>query len=407
MLKNYLKIAFKVFLRRKFFTFISLFGIALTLIVLVVAVALWDHVFGPQPPETDANRLITLYFVHARGPSGHNTSGPAGYMFHDRYVRTLKEPERISVHAIFLPTISYRNGAEIKSWLKNVDGEFWRVFRFNFLEGAPFSSEDEKSGNRVAVINETTRRRFFGDGNAIGQMIELDRQSFRVVGVVSDVPMLRLTTFADAWVPISTRKSPQYKTDFENGMFFSTILAKSPADIPKIQEEFKGMLTRIEYPDPKSVNQLQGLPRTLLDAASEEMAQGYLTTAVFIAMILFMCLPTINLININVSRIRERSSEIGVRRAFGASSLTLVAQFVVENIVLTLLGGVLAFGGSQLVLRTINQSGWIPYAQLTLNPRIFLSGLLIAVFFGLFSGVYPAWKMSRLHPVEALRGRES
>ena len=77
MLKNYLKIAFKVFLRRKFFTFISLFGIALTLIVLVVAAALWDHVFGPQPPETNADRLITLYFVHARGPQGASSTGPA------------------------------------------------------------------------------------------------------------------------------------------------------------------------------------------------------------------------------------------------------------------------------------------------------------------------------------------
>ena len=406
MLKNYLKIAFKVFLRRKFFTFISLFGIALTLIVLVVAVALWDHVFGPQAPEAAADRLLTVYFVHARGPRG-NTTGPAGYAFHDRYVRTLKEPETVTVHSIFLPVISYRRGTEIKSWVKNVDGEFWQVFRFNFLEGGPFTSDDEKNGNRVTVINQTTRQRFFAGESPLGKAIELEGRSFQVVGVVSDVPMLRFTSFADAWVPISTRKSQMYKSEFENGMFFSTILAKSPADLAKIQEEFKGMLTRIEYPDPKSINQLNGRPETLLETISQELCNGYLTTAALIAMILFMCLPTINLININISRIRERSSEIGVRKAFGASSLTLVGQFVIENVVLTLLGGILAFVGSQLVLRTINHSGWIPYAQLTLNPRIFLYGLAIALFFGLFSGVYPAWKMSRLHPVEALRGRES
>jgi putative ABC transport system permease protein len=405
MLKNYLKIAFKVFLRRKFFTFISLFGISLTLIVLVVAVALWDHVFGPQAPEAHADRLLTLYMVKATGPRG-NTGGPAGYAFHDRYVRTLKEPETVSVHGIFLPVISYRDGREIKSWLKNVDGEFWKVFRFNFLEGGPFSSDDEKNGNRVAVINETTRRRFFGDLKAVGQAIDLEGQSFRIVGVVADVPMLRFTPFADVWVPISTRKSTQYKTEFENGMFFSTMLAKSPADLGKIQEEFNGMLTRVEYPDPKSINKISGQPQTLLQAASDELFDGFLTTGVTLAVILFLCLPTINLININVSRIRERASEIGVRKAFGASSWTLVGQFVIENVLLTLIGGILAFAGAQLVLRTINNSGWIPYAHLTVNPRIFLYGFLIAVFFGLFSGVYPAWKMSRLHPVEALRGRE-
>jgi putative ABC transport system permease protein len=245
MLKNYLKIAFKVFLRRKFFTFISLFGIALTLIVLVIAVSLWDHVFGPHSPETRPDRVFTVYFIHATGPRGNSVSGPAGYTFHDRYVRTLTSPERVSVHGIFLPSVSYRNGAKVKSWVKNVDAEFWRVFQFNFVEGGPFTADDEKNGNQVVVINETTSRRFFGAASAIGKLIELDRQSFRVVGVVSDIPMLRFTSFADAWMPISSRKSQQYKQEFENGMFFSTILAKSAADMPKIREEFAWKLPRM------------------------------------------------------------------------------------------------------------------------------------------------------------------
>ena len=123
-----------------------------------------------------------------------------------------------------------------------------------------------------------------------------------------------------------------------------------------------------------------------------------------IAALLFMLLPTINLININISRIMERASEIGVRKAFGASSWTLVGQFVVENILLTLVGGAIGFVISVFVLHLISQSNLFPYATFTMNYRIFLGGLALAIVFGLLSGVYPAWKMSRLHPVDALKG---
>ncbi len=117
-----------------------------------------------------------------------------------------------------------------------------------------------------------------------------------------------------------------------------------------------------------------------------------------------MLLPAVNLVNLNTSRIMERASEIGVRKAFGASSRTLVGQFVVENLVLTLVGAAVGFVVAALLLQVINASGMIQYAQLQLNYRIFGWGVLLAVAFGLLSGVYPAWRMSRLHPVLALKG---
>jgi putative ABC transport system permease protein len=123
--------------------------------------------------------------------------------------------------------------------------------------------------------------------------------------------------------------------------------------------------------------------------------------------VLFVTLPTVNLVNVNISRILERASEIGVRKAFGAPTRSLVAQFVVENVILTMVGGTIGLVLSALVLRAMNQSGFVAHSAFTINARVFVYAVLMAIGFGLVSGVYPAWRMARLHPVEALKGGPS
>ena len=123
-----------------------------------------------------------------------------------------------------------------------------------------------------------------------------------------------------------------------------------------------------------------------------------------VAALLFMLLPAINLINLNISRILERSSEIGVRKAFGATSLDLVGQFLLENVVLTLTGGLIGLLASTWVLDIINRSGVIPHSHFHVNARVFVVAIALSILFGAISGVYPAWRMSRLDPVDALQG---
>jgi putative ABC transport system permease protein len=118
-----------------------------------------------------------------------------------------------------------------------------------------------------------------------------------------------------------------------------------------------------------------------------------------------MLLPALNLININVSRTLERAAEIGVRKAFGATAGRLAGQFLVENLVLTLVGGLLGLGLAAGVLHLLNGSQFIPYAHLGLNGRVFGLGLGLALLFGLLSGAYPAYKMSKLPANQALKGR--
>jgi putative ABC transport system permease protein len=413
MLSSYLKIALKVLRRRRFYTFISLFGIAFTLLVLTVATAFLDHVFGPHPPETRGKRTRGVYMIRLTGAGPRITNFP-GYAFLDRYVRTLPGVERVSLFTRQERVVTYRDGARLDLYRKYTDGDFWRVMDFHFLEGGPFTAKDDEERSRVAVINASTRKRFFGAEQAVGKTVEIDDQGFRVVGVVEDVSYLRLTPFADVWLPIGTIKDDSYRTAFE-GSFMAAILAPRVEDLPRIAEEYRATLSRIESPNPRRFTQVAGgidTPFSLLsrilfnhgrfDQSRPATLLGWLLGLAF----LFMLLPTVNLVNVSLSRILERASEIGVRKAFGASSSTLVGQFLVENVVLTLVGGLLGFVLSALVLGGINDSGLFPYARFALNGRVFLYGLLLTLFFGVLSGAYPAWKMSRLHPVDALKGAQ-
>lgn len=416
MIKNYLKVALKILGRRKFFTFISLFGISITLLVLLLATALLDHVFAAETPEVHADRMLGVYRLMMKGPENTMISQP-GYGFLDRYVRPMaKLPsiERIALVTESQTVVSYLNGRKIQSAMRHADGELWRVLAFNFVEGGPFTTADDENGRMVAVINETTRERFFVGQPAVGKTIEADGQRFQVVGVVRDVPMLRYSSSADLWVPITTAKSSGYKQEWL-GHFYALILARRSADLPQIKAEFQSRLREAErhLPDPKMFKSLTAGADTLFEGAARIFLPGEpvanpgsrMRAALLAMMLAFMLLPTINLVNINLSRILDRASEIGVRRAFGASSRALVGQFLIENLVLTLIGAAIGLALAAGVLQAFNASGLIEHAQFQLNFRIFLYGLAIAIFFGIFSGVYPAWRMSKLHPVQALRGR--
>jgi len=412
MLKNYIKIAFKVLLRRKFFTFISLFGISFTLTVLMVVTAFFDHTFGPMDPETQFRRTLAVQFACMYGDDGMGNSS-AGYKLLDRYARGLSGVERLSIFANAETVTSYVNGQKVSSSLKRTDGEYWNVLQFTFLEGGPYSTQDVDQAQFVAVINDTTRHRFFGDAPAVGKTIEADGQRFRVVGVVSDISIVRTIPFAEIWAPVTTLKTDAYKREML-GPFNALALARDEASLDHIHDEFNARLAHVELDNPKIYKTLVAPFETTFDSYARHLPnadrknpdrQGWkLLSTLIVLALLFMLLPAINLMNLNVSRILERSSEIGVRKAFGASSRTLVGQFVVENILLTLVGGLIGLLLSELALRMVTASNVIPYAHFNLNPRVFLYGLTMALAFGVLSGVYPAWRMSRLNPVEALKG---
>lgn len=407
-MRSYFKLALKVLGRRKFFTFISLFGISMTLVVLMVATAMLDNFFSPRTPESKFDRVLCIYRVVLRGPHDTQSTEP-GFGFLDRWMRPLSNVEAMGIFTNPAPTAVYRGDTRIDTDLKRTDGPYWRICDFRFLEGRPFTAEEDASGAHVAVISEEVRQKLFDGAPAAGRTFTLEGDTYRVIGVVPRVSLTRIAAYADIWTPIGTLKSSDYRHELMSN-FNGLVLAHSKADFPRLKAEFQAGLRN--YPLEKPYTQIitgldttfEATARQLPFTRSAESKPLLLMTIFAIAAALFMTLPVLNLVTLNLSRIMERAPEIGVRKAFGASRFALVWQFVVENVVLTLIGGVAGFVLTVIALRIINDTNVIPSAVFDVNLRIFGYGMLIAIFFGVISGVYPAWRMSRLDPVLALRG---
>ncbi len=406
MIRNYLLVAWKVLLRRKFFTFVSLFGITFTIVVLLVVTALLDHIFAPHYPESNLDRTLGVYAVIQQGDESKRT-GFAGHTLLERALRPLENVEQTAIIQAQSKVASYQeDGRKLELFIKKTDDGFWRIMTFDFLEGGPFSTSDYEQARPVAVINQSTAVEMFGDRSALGQSIDVDNQQFRVVGVVRDVPFLRALPYSDVWVPLTTNRGEQWRQGL-SGSLFGIVLAHDRSDFPRLRREFAGHVAQLEIPD-KQFKTVRAELRTLFEFVALDLFEigdtSRLRMVIAVLALMFMALPAINLINLNLSRIMERLSEIGVRKAFGATSPTLIGQFLVENVVLTLVGGAAGLLFSGLVLSALNRSEFIPSAAFALNFRIFGWGLLLTLVFAVVSGIYPAWRMSRLHPIEALKG---
>jgi putative ABC transport system permease protein len=432
MLENYIKIAWKVLLRRKFFTFVSLFGISFTIFILLVSSSILDHAISPAGPEINKSMILKADRFLAKDSLGRQswTSSP-GYTLLNKFGRTLQTPELVSIYSYTHSYFTYLNGNKLNFRYKFADPEFFQIYKFDFLHGKPFSSQDYENANQVAVISRFTAEKYFGDIDKVGEYIDVGGTDYRIVGIVENVSAVQKATSSDIWIPNTTAKE-DLNSKFIGGHNMS-ILAYSRGDFMKIRNEWhKNLIASIEH-RPKDMIRLTTF-KCLLKSSEDQTASILLgnnesfetgTTdfnsidnvysnssyylfylAIGGLMLLFMLLPSINLVNINLSRMVERNSEIGVRKAFGASRNTLVGQFVTENIILTFIGGIISLLLTAGAIYLLNDSGILMHAKLTLNYKVYIFGIIVCLVLGLISGVYPAYRMSKLHPVEALKGGE-
>ncbi|ACT96802.1 ABC transporter permease [Dyadobacter fermentans] len=413
MLTNYIKIAWKVLLRHPFYTFITLFGITLTLTVLMVVTSFLDHLFGAHYPENKRSR--SLYIASIIQTDSANTtmsSGPASFDFLTKYAKSLKSAERVAIMSNFSFSNAYVNGKRIKLNTKYTDVDFWSVTDFEFLEGKPYDETNVRNADHVAVITDALRDQYFGSDAAttVGRSIDIENIRYRVIGVVKGSPPTRIYTYSDVYFPYTSPKS-NYENKGMRGRFAAIVLAEKASDREAVQAEFDQYVARIpkaEYSENNRFNVLVVKADTYFDhflnmfvRSDKDRVMVY--TIVGLVLLMIMGLPAVNLVNVNVSRILERASEIGVRKAFGAPSKALLWQFIIENVFITFIGGAFALLLTWVVIHFINSSGWIAYADLTINLPVFAISLLLCLVFGLLSGVLPAFRMSRLKIAEALK----
>ncbi|TKC08694.1 ABC transporter permease [Pedobacter frigoris] len=397
MLKNYIKIAFKVMMRQKFFTAVSLFGISFTIMIFSILLGLFDFVYGNNAPAVHHDRMI--YF---EGMSTSKKPDYFSYLIADssfyNEIRKLKQVQNVSLYRESTLS-SFRKDRVVTFNTAYTDAEHWKIYDFTFLEGRPYNQKDVQEKQAYTVISESVKHYYFGDKPALGQYIG-EHPKLKVIGVVKDgISIFKAgTEAASIWIASGIYVG---YTDMQ-----ATILVRSKREIPVVKSALEGIAKRTAI-----YKSIGGKLTINADTIFEKL--DFDEASIFLGGFLFfiMAIPALNMMGLNVGRISERSSEIGIRKAFGASSSALVGQFITENIIITFIGGILGilltFAASDMLLEVIyyeNPETAFAKGNFMLNWKTIGYSMTCILFFGFLSGIIPAWRMSRLHAIKALKG---
>ena len=291
------------------------------------------------------------------------------------------------------------------NWNTTVSGispSFLTIRDWSFTSGGPFAQTDVEIAARVALIGQTIVGNLFDPGEEpVGAVIRIKNVPFRVIGVLASKGQSTQGTDQDdvIFIPFSTAERKVFGTSFigsVGAMYGSTDRAE---DLPMAAEQIREVLRarhrlQAEQEDNFTI-------RTQVDIGKvQEGTSETLTMMLFAIASVSLLVGGIGIMNILLVSVTERTREIGVRMAVGAKRRHIVMQFLIEAMTLSLVGGVLGIilGVTGAKLTTLI-AGW---------PTIISGNVILLAFFfslvvGLFFGLYPANKASRLNPIEALR----
>lgn len=442
MFKNYFLLSLKVLKRKPLYTFISLFGISFTLMILMLLTSMFDATLGTNQPMTHRDRIVVLPFSErtrtetdtilkidtiqlenglVRYDSTETyendvvstSNGPMSYGFVDQNLRKLESAEKMAYYSDGFHIDGYLDGQKFSFASYYTSASYWEVLDFDFLYGGPFLQADEDQANKVVVLTDKAAREYFGELSSavIGREMILGKETFKVKGVVKR-PLADSPAFAgDIYLPATTADARVIDGKEIGGSFSALFLAPTPEKREALIKEITFVGENFQMPPDEYHDKLTLFGATVFEAYASGVVQErdsqkalrLLFIPVVLLLMLFVALPLLNLINLNISRVQERKSEIGVRKAFGANSRDILLQFIFENLVLTFIGGFIGMLLAVGMISYINKHDLLGITRLSYSYQVFFYFLVVIIVFGFLSGILPAYRMSRANVAESLR----
>jgi putative ABC transport system permease protein len=294
-------------------------------------------------------------------------------------------------------TVHYKGREMLDAQFFGTTANYLQVGNVPLADGRFFTETDDRHRRDVAVIAADVVQRFFLNEDPLGKTIIVDGQSYEVIGTtekfkgfIGDNPDDR-----DIFIPYSTYKK-QYPDAEDN---FLNILARQGM-VPQAIDEVTGVLRRRRHVKPSEPDNFGiATAESLISQFHQIIGTVALVTIVISSIGLLV--GGIGVMNIMLVSVTERTREIGVRKAIGARRTDIIWQFLLEAMTLTGAGGLLGivFGWvSSFLIRTL-----LPSLPSTVPMWSVIAGLVVSVSIGLFFGMWPALKASRLDPIVALR----
>ena len=443
MIKNYLKLAWRILGRRKFFTFISLFGISFTLGILMVIMSFLQSELGANAPISKKDDMLFIetlslqkvFFdtivnvdtIYQEGIAVYDSTldykrrgamqwnSDMNNKIAEDFLTDLETVDNYSIYSYGSTHDVYVNGVKLSLGCIYADAHYWEILDFEIIEGRTYDQSDVDLASLVMVITTKVAQDYFGRAQGvIGEFIEIDGKNYKVIGVIKPAGKAMPYVSPQISIPYTTLDAATQDSDY-HGFYNVMLLKKSDRSYIQVKENVEAVAKTIPM---DYASNTRGYEEVLLDAKAydemyaqelyydEDEHKSYVVMKwiLIIVILLFVLLPTLNLINLNVSRIMDRSAEIGVRKAFGAHQGNILSQFIVENLVQTFVGGFIGLLLALGLIKLLNDSGALGEIVLTLQPSFFVYAFIATLLFGFLSGLLPAYRMSKLHIVNALKG---